>query len=271
MFPERRATLSSEEVLGLRNEQRTAMPDAPDELLQFGVALEVAMILLGERVFFAVFGTDDPHFGSFDGSGATGDCVYRQRVITFGKHLFECQRVENFEAMREDMISRTFAGVAHELRCAAMALRAGFSVRAVERTGVRGRDFDFLIDNCVALETKAKDDDTLYSRSTLISTLKSARKQLPAEGPGVVMLAVPDSWRTDHRLQVDIDGVVGELFRNSERVNAVFVMWDKWVPMQPQGMACIRRFRRFEHSNPRAASGEVVVAGLLVALQPTAD
>lgn len=267
MFPDRRATLSSEELEVLFDEQRAAMPDASDVALRFGVACEVAMILLGERVFHAVFGTGDPLFGTFDGSGSTGDFVYMQRVLTLGNYLFECQSVENFEAMRNDLASRTFVGVAHEARCAAMALRAGFPVVFVERTGVRGRDFDFLIDSRVAMEAKAKDDETPYSRSSFISTLKTARSQLPPEGPGVVMMAVPDRWSEDNRFQGDTDDVIAELFRNSERVNAVFVMWDRWMPLQPQGMACMRLFRRFEHPRPRSSGSEAVVAGMFAKLQ----
>src|SRR4051794_464457 len=106
MFPERRTTLSSEDVVRLSEQQRAAMPDASDLTIQFGVACEVAMILLGQRVFHAVFlSRADPHFGSFDGSGDRGDYVYMQRVVTLGRDLFECQSVENFDTMRDDMVS----------------------------------------------------------------------------------------------------------------------------------------------------------------------
>lgn len=261
------ASLSAQNVDRLAEEQRRAMPGASDVVIQLGVAAEVAMILLGPHVFHAIFGTSERHFASFDGRGGTGDFVYMQRVITLGKYLLECQSVQNFSAMRADMASRSLAGVCHEARCAALALRAGFSVSFVERTGVRGHDFDFLIDAYVALETKAKDEATAYSMGSLASTVNKARAQLPADGPGIVMMAVPDRWPEHPNFREDCETLAQELFRRSERVNALFFMWDQWVPVQPEGMACLRLFRRFEHPNPRTTGCDAVVAGLITKIE----
>lgn len=106
-----------------------------------------------------MFGKGDTYLAP-NPEGDEDNRIHTNRVTQLGRHLLECQGIGNFEAMREGHRLAPFAGVAHEVRCAAVALRTGHDVQFVERTGALGRDFDFLIDGRVALEVKCKEDGT---------------------------------------------------------------------------------------------------------------
>jgi hypothetical protein len=67
-------------------------------------------------------------------------------------------------------------------------------VRFVTPSGRKGDDFDLLVDVdsiTVPVEVKSKDDATAFSPSSLASSLRDARRQIPSGGPGAVIVRLP--------------------------------------------------------------------------------
>lgn len=197
--------------------------------------------------------TRDPYLADEGSDESLARYVATHRVTDLARNLYEAQPLQGFRAMTRELRSRTLVGAAAELRTAHLLQINNREVRFVEPSGHRGENFDQVVtyeEAEVAIEVKAKDDSTAYSRSSLRSSLADARKQLPPGGPGIVVLHVPSAWAA-YEDPGEVDEVVAEILRNSSRINAIVLVWEQWVPIIGDGYACIVRFKPTESHSPR--------------------
>lgn len=243
----------SEDVAASRAEAVARRPSGPPAAVEHFVASEVAINILGPqwwRDHMVGHERDDFFAPPAIPSVPTGYFI-QHATLGLANDLLICQTLPGFVEQLDDLRTRSLAGVAHELQIARLLHKSGHEVQFVQRTGVKGSDYDLLVDGFVAVEAKAKDDNLTYSDSTLASTLKRARGQLPASGPGVIVLRIPDAWPFAASFREGAEKVITRAFSSSGRVNAVVVVWDEWAEMTPDGMACLQRFRILKNPTPR--------------------
>jgi hypothetical protein len=251
MPPELTFPFTPDAVDEARHDAMQAFPDAEPELINLAVASTIFINVLGPDWYFEhIMGEPGEHF-SGGASGAGNKYVRVARELVLARDLLVCQYLPGFAEQRSELRARTVTGVAHELAVASALHQSDHTVEFVGRTGSRGHDFDLLIDGLLATEVKAKEDDTPFSRSSLHTTLGTARKQLPNDGPGLIVLRIPDAWASDPQAMADAQVVIYEVLRQSQRVNAVLVMWDNWMFSESERAATLKMFRVFENARPR--------------------
>ncbi len=184
-----------------------------------------------------------------------------QHQLTELAHLlYEAQTLPGFREAVQELRTRSMRGVVVELRTAVMLRMAGHEPRLVQRTGRKGADYDIAVpfgEVQVAVEVKSKEEDTPYDEGTVRATLRDARQQLPQEGPGVVVLAVPRNWTAGDAVQAEVvETVLGSL-RNSRRINAVVLLWEAVAQSTTGQRAYANAYLPVWNPQPRAS-----VAGL---------
>jgi len=56
---------------------------------------------------------------------------------------------------------------------------------------------------------------------SILSTLNTARKQLPANEPGIIFVKVPEVWVRTQDIQTAAEEALGKFFRNTNRVGGL--------------------------------------------------
>jgi hypothetical protein len=180
-----------------------------------------------------------------------GSFVKQTRMFRLAQQLLTCQDLTHFESFLDDLTSRELLGALTEAWVASRLLKGGHVVEFRARTGFKGEDFDFLVDGALAVEVKAREDSSAYSRSSLHSTLKKARQQIPEGGPGLVVVRIPQAWPKDGTFKSEAEPLVREILRNSSRLSGVGFLWEASFP-QPDGrMVFAEMSRVFPNENPR--------------------
>ena len=253
-----------------REEIIEQFPDADMLMIDYAVANDIIINIFGPDCWGtrlvgakpdAYFATRD---GDGDGDGDGGDddddddddddlhaYIHQSRVLGLAHDLLICQHFDGFAAQRQEMSKQSIMAVHHELRVARMLHDSGHTVAFVIPSGVKGADYDLVVDDVLATEAKAKEGTTVYSKSSLKNTLSTARRQLPQQGPGLVVLRIPDAWGKDRAFVEEAEKVFDGVLRSSSRINAILVLWDEWFQGDPEGAACLTRFRIFENAQPK--------------------
>lgn len=168
--------------------------------------------------------------------------------------LYEGQSLPGFAEALPEMRTRSLRGVWAELRVAMILNANGHGPRLVARAGVKGSDFDIearVGDQVVPVEVKAKEGDTVLSPATVLATIRDARQQIPKEGPGVVVLAIPGSWTVGKLVKAEAVNAVTAALRNSRRLNAVVLLWEAIFPALPSGRAFTTVFHLVRAEDPK--------------------
>ncbi len=148
-----------------------------------------------------------------------------QKLVDLGELLLNLQYVDGFDScirrLRDGALEPTLA----ELSLAAMLYINDVSFRFVEPIGEKRSDYDYEITlpdgSIVCADAKCKLESTALSENTVLSALGKARRQLPDNRPGIVLIKFPADWR-------EIDGHVdilasaaNEFCRSSSRIVSV--------------------------------------------------
>ena len=232
---------------------RASHPGADHQLVKYALANEIAISVFGFDWWDArLAGSGSDPFFLADSQDPLERFIHEARVTQLGAALLVCQHLDGFAELRARFITRTLPDVFHELNVARMLHENGHRVRFVKESGVRGQDFDLLVNDALAVEAKAKEERS-FSASALRYAIGSDRTQLPSEGPGLFIMRIPDAWATDPAFVAEADGVFNNAVRssNSRRINAIVVLWDEWLMGVDGGAACLVRFRIYECDNPR--------------------
>ncbi len=235
-----------------------AVPDAKDDVVyhQWAVFWEVIASLIGRdwalRNMNPVGGA--LYFRMSAAENSLDAYVRQHRVIQLGSQLYDLQDLPSFNSLARDLRTRSLLGACSELTVAQMLSRAGHKVRFIRPRGVKRSDFDLAVVYGgfeISVEVKAKEEETAYTKATLLASIKSARLQLPRSGPGIVLIRLPTAWTTDYRFIREVDEIVQSAFRNSSRINGIIFLWEEWVRATPQGLACLLKYRQYDSPSPK--------------------
>ncbi|MGO9976891.1 MAG: hypothetical protein ACLP01_29650 [Solirubrobacteraceae bacterium] len=250
MPPQPKFPYTTADVAASREEIRRAFPNLDQQGIEYGVACEVIINIFGPDWWGTRLAGSrpDPYFAKERETGLRP--VHDSRVIGLADDLMTCQYFAGFSEQREQLATRSLIAVYHELRVARMLHKNGHRVEFVIPRGEKGVDYDLCVDNVLATEVKAKEDDTEFTAASVRNSLSDAQSQLPAEGPGLIVLRVPDAWVGDLGIEKAMCEVIEDRLRNSHRVNGVLVLWDEWVA-GPAGGLRGTRFRMHTNPTPR--------------------
>ena len=154
------------------------------------------------------------------------DAIRNYRAIDLAECIINLREIEGFSdflsRMRES--ENPESGYA-ELHIAKMLHINNWPFRMIKPRGKRGDDYDLEIichNQTRCGDTKCKLESTELSTATIESTLKNSRDQLPADGPGVFFLKIPQTWMTNPDWE-RITGEGAEAFfaRGTQRVASV--------------------------------------------------
>jgi hypothetical protein len=121
------------------------------------------------------------------------------RVVDLGEALFNLQHVEGFfecvgRLKTADVIEPAIA----ELHIGKMIYVNDWAFKFIEPSP--GHTYDYLIDYGslkVAADAKCKIQSLIPDAKSITRTLSGSRKQLPADGPGIFFMKLPQQWM-DH-------------------------------------------------------------------------
>ena len=145
-----------------------------------------------------VTGTAAPtDFLQNDWSTPTRKNTHVLRVIQLAELLLNLQYVPNFREvlgqLKKDNIEATFA----ELEVGRLLVINRAPFRFVKKTGKIGSDYDIelILDGVtICADTKCKLETTARGIDTVIDSLRTARRQLPNDKPGMAFVKVPQTW-----------------------------------------------------------------------------
>jgi hypothetical protein len=148
------------------------------------------------------------------------------KVIQLAEHLYNLQRVENFAECLRKIKDGIIEDTSAELEAGKLLRNMGIPFRYRKISGITREDYDlefFVPDfGWIPGEVKNKASSTIIGKSTIESSLKAARKQLPTDRPNVIFLRVPSSWLVDATGTV-IPKAIIEFFVKTQGVYAVIL------------------------------------------------
>ena len=153
------------------------------------------------------------------------------RASFLAEHLFNLQDVDGIEQQIEEIRRQHLRSRYDELLAAGLIKRANVPLRflpAPEEKGTKHPDIGITCPDgrSLIVEVEGKDEETEPSASSLKSTLDHARKQLPSDLPGVIMVRIPQGWAERPDVVALYEEETRRLFRNSGRVIALIWLYD---------------------------------------------
>ncbi|HKC14697.1 MAG TPA: hypothetical protein VKC89_01895 [Patescibacteria group bacterium] len=146
------------------------------------------------------------------------------RIIQLANYLFNLCERPGFDARIKTFKSIPLKSLMFELY-AAFGIKEEIGLKFVKESGVMGKDYDFNIKtdgeiyNC---EVEYVYDDPQKTLKTISNKLNHAKKQLPRNSNGIILLRAPNYLIDENKLQEIING----LFRNTSRVKYVFIFFE---------------------------------------------
>jgi len=186
------------------------------------------------------------------------DKAHTQRVHQLAETLFNLQGVEGLDQRLDTLFSGEIESTMAELDFGMFLRMQGAAFRYVPTSGVKGQDYDVELlypDGPIACaDSKCKLDGSEFSKVGLLSTLKKARKQMPADRPGIAFVKIPQEWvdreTGEIGLSGDLDSLLEGFFRTTERIVLV-ALYSRMTTELPEGTAINHVCRQFENRNPR--------------------
>lgn len=119
------------------------------------------------------------------------------RTIFLSEMIFNLQYHDGVRNSIEKIgIGEIEAGYA-ELEVGKILKQHGVSFKFITPVGLARRDYDLELEvggHVVCADTKCKLETTKMGESSLRSSLKAARKQLPDNRPGMIFVKIPEEW-----------------------------------------------------------------------------
>jgi hypothetical protein len=112
--------------------------------------------------------------------------------------------------------------------------------RFIKPTGKKGSDYEGEVTvpggRIVCCEFKTKSEYTPLTIETLPTTIETARKQLPKDRPGLVIIKLPISWQRESTLLEIVECSIKQAFRTSQRIVAIVFTWDEYAMVNNGGL-----------------------------------
>jgi hypothetical protein len=149
------------------------------------------------------------------------------RVVELAENLLNLQHIDGFDACIEQMRG---GGEKIESTCAELDFGRLLYIhdvpfRFVVPQMAKGRDYDFEVTYpdglSAAADAKCKFETTAIDPDTVRNSLNKARRQLPADRPGIIFIKVPQTWIEDPATARAMMGVGLRFFANTRRVVSV--------------------------------------------------
>ena len=177
------------------------------------------------------------------------------RIIKLGHCLYALRRAAGFEDFVRALLTRDVEPAFFELWAASILQDFGFTVRFVIPTGTKRSDYDLVLERDgvgICAEAKHRCPDEAPTGNALMNTLVKARRQLPEDEPGIVLLSIPSAWTWIEEFEAMVAESLEKFFRSSGRVNVVGLFWEHWVQTEAgRGEAFF--WREYFHPQPRAS------------------
>jgi hypothetical protein len=120
------------------------------------------------------------------------------RIIDLAEVIYNLQVVSGFDSCTARMRDGDIEGTAAELDLGRMLFLNQVPFRYVVPQGIKGKDYDAEIlfsDGVVACaDAKCALENTELKAKAIFNKLEKARKQLPADQPGIIFVKMPPRW-----------------------------------------------------------------------------
>lgn len=161
------------------------------------------------------------------------------RLGSLANELHEARSIPGFAAFVKGLRARSMLDATAEMWAVRQCNAVFGNVRFVDPHSGPGRTPDAItvLDGIeVAIEVKARAELPLedYNSKKILSTLGSARGQLPKSGPSLIYLRISPPWSEDQETLISIGNACASFLRNSRRVNAVVLLLERRLP-HPDG------------------------------------
>jgi hypothetical protein len=193
--------------------------------------LTVAEIVIAECMRRKPSSAASEQFFDRPKTGAPVHWQYQSRILAVADTLFAIRDIEGFDIHCKRLRDQDVRASFYEGFAARMFLQLGFSVKVRPPTGRKGEDFDFLA---------TKDTTTInvevttlagerYSSVTVENALEKKRKQLPADGPGVIFVVPPESWYEPGHMEMQqtLRDDAERFVQKTERINAIVYLGEE--------------------------------------------
>lgn len=166
--------------------------------------------------------------------------VHRKRELA--RRIHQLQAFEWFPIVREHVRTTQLSGAAFELDVALFLMNLPLKVERTTETRIKEQDFDlrfYMSDPPLAVEVKAKEDDTEFTLSTIKSTVRTAAKQMPKGRTGFLFIRIPPDW-VSSELEENYHDYLAAAARDTSRISAIFTAVDKFSRV-PDGGGRVQR------------------------------
>lgn len=192
---------------------------------------------------------------------------YLLRVIRLGDSLFQLRDCQNFSTLCDRFRARVTDTKAcfTEAQIASDFSARGFPVKITEESGVRGTDFDFMLQagkQDISVEVTTKNPSSL-SAETIKNTLNNKRSQVPSERAAMLFIVIPEEWTADTKsgdstfsgafseaAESIFSEAFNEFYRGSKRFNSVYLVWTTTI-ISGGKRAFVETYRPYENPSPR--------------------
>lgn len=158
---------------------------------------------------------------------------HMNRVVRLADSLFRLQTAKGFDILVDRFTSgRTTRSSLLEAEIASWFSEECYKVSIIKETGVRGEDFDFSAQGpSMTVNVEVTEIDvTDLSEKTVSNRLNNKSDQVPATGPALLFIIIPDAWAVNgDEASKSFWSTTSEFFRNHGRYNAVIFVWQHLV------------------------------------------
>lgn len=176
-------------------------------------------------------------------------------LISLAEMVFNLQDVPGFDGRLERLAHSKLESAVAELEAARLLAGSNLQFRFVRESGHKQKDYDTEVNlpsgEEAACEIKTKLESTSLSEGSILKSLHSAAKQVPADKPAIVFLRLPGSWLQDLELKDAAEAAAASLFRNNKRVVSLIYFWEEWQKLDNGALLRLAKFRELGNPDSR--------------------
>jgi len=242
-----------------------------DDFLTYGLATEVLRFFFGnqwtnENVFSIHKEVSRHHrqgrvFLKTDSNESDDQYRHVQRVTTLAEITFNLQGIAGLRQRISLMDKHDLESALGEMECAALLAHPDLKFRFVIASGSKGLDYEAEVttsrDRIVCCEMKAKSEQTALEAQSLWNTLEKARRQLPKNQPGFVLVKIPEEWVNQQDIKATVEHAVAKVFRQSQRVVTIVFLWEEWQRTPEGWNLVVTRFKNYPNQKSELYQSDI--------------
>lgn len=145
------------------------------------------------------------------------ECDMQNRLLTLGENIYNLREIEGIDVLLNKLYRDSVDPIIAELESGRLLYHRGLNFKFVSQSGKKREDFDIRVTNGsleIFCESKSKKASTNFTEATFINSLHSAKKQLPTQKPGMILIKIPSSWSSyDTQLKIIAKAMVDKTNR----------------------------------------------------------